>query len=172
MSAKIWQATRVYDMNVGLARPYEYVVLLDDYSAAQQRIAQLEAELAKAYEHNDYNAQERRKLEAALREIADFAEQFIGDDEDGDERMYKVHQIADNTIPYTVETKSEPRCGPGPITMEPQDYKVQCICGWTGQVSTLKSLPGFKMGCPDCSQEFVPIDKMTFPVKTEGKPDV
>jgi plasmid stabilization system protein ParE len=42
-----------------------------------------------------------RELEAALREIADFAEQFIGDDEDGDERMYKVHQIADNAIPFT-----------------------------------------------------------------------
>jgi|SRR6202790_398675 len=37
-------------------------------------------------------------LEAALREIADFAEQFIGDDEDGDERMYKVHVIADNAL--------------------------------------------------------------------------
>lgn len=34
-------------------------------------------------------------LESALREIADFAEQFIADDEDGDERMYKVHQIAE-----------------------------------------------------------------------------
>jgi hypothetical protein len=42
-----------------------------------------------------------RELEAALREIADFAEQFIGDDEDGDERMYRVHQIADNAIPFT-----------------------------------------------------------------------
>jgi hypothetical protein len=41
---------------------------------------------------------------AALREIADFAEQFIGDDEDGDERMYKVHQIADNAIPFIAET--------------------------------------------------------------------
>jgi hypothetical protein len=30
-------------------------------------IAKLGAELAKVYEHNDYNAQERRKLEAALR---------------------------------------------------------------------------------------------------------
>lgn len=49
-----------------------------------------------------------RDLEAALREIADFAEQFIADDEDGDERMYKVHQIADNAIPFTAET------GPGP----------------------------------------------------------
>lgn len=50
-------------------------------------------------------AQERiATLEAALREIADFAEQFIGDDEDGDERMYKVHQIADSAIPFAVET--------------------------------------------------------------------
>lgn len=44
-------------------------------------------------------------LEAALREIADFAEQFIADDEDGDERMYKVYQIADNAIPFTPETE-------------------------------------------------------------------
>jgi hypothetical protein len=43
------------------------------------------------------------ELKAALREIADFAEQFIGDDE----RMYKVHQIADNAIPYTAETACE-----------------------------------------------------------------
>lgn len=48
-----------------------------------------------------------RALEAALHEIADFAEQFIGDDEDGDERMYKVHQIADNVIPFTLETACE-----------------------------------------------------------------
>jgi hypothetical protein len=48
--------------------------------------------------------QRAAELEAALREIADFAEQFIGDDEDGDERMYKVHQIADNAIPFTAET--------------------------------------------------------------------
>jgi hypothetical protein len=47
-------------------------------------------------------------LEAALREIADFAEQFIGDDEDGDERMYKVHQIADSAIPFTPETQVKP----------------------------------------------------------------
>jgi hypothetical protein len=46
-----------------------------------------------------------KKLEAALREIADFAEQFIGDDEDGDERMYKVHQIADNAIPFTSDAE-------------------------------------------------------------------
>lgn len=46
-------------------------------------------------------------LEATMREIADFAEQFIGDDEDGDERMYKVHQIADNAIPFTPETPEE-----------------------------------------------------------------
>lgn len=45
-----------------------------------------------------------------------------------------------------------------------QDYRVQCRCGWMGHVSQLKSLPEFKMGCPDCSAEFVPIDKMTFPV--------
>ena len=38
------------------------------------------------------------ELEAALREIADFSEQFIGDDEDGDERMYKVNQIADTVL--------------------------------------------------------------------------
>ena len=38
------------------------------------------------------------ELEAALHEIADFSEQFIGDDEDGDERMYKVNQIADTAL--------------------------------------------------------------------------
>ncbi len=37
-------------------------------------------------------------LEAALHEIADFSEQFIADDEDGDERMYKVNQIADTAL--------------------------------------------------------------------------
>jgi hypothetical protein len=50
------------------------------------------------------------ELETALHEIADFSEQFIGDDEDGDERMYKVHQIADNAIPYTAETKAQLGC--------------------------------------------------------------
>ncbi len=39
-----------------------------------------------------------RELEAALHEIADFSEQFIMDDEDGDERMYKVNQIADTAL--------------------------------------------------------------------------
>lgn len=59
----------------------------------------------------------------------------------------------------------------GPIEPAPQDYTVQCICGWMGKVSTLKSLPGFKMGCPFCSQEFVPLNKLTFPVnrQTETK---
>jgi hypothetical protein len=38
------------------------------------------------------------RLEVALREIADFSKQFIGDDEDGDERMYKVNQIADTAL--------------------------------------------------------------------------
>lgn len=58
----------------------------------------------------------------------------------------------------------EPPCQPGPIQSAPQDYTVQCRCGWMGKVSTLKSLPEFKMGCPHCSAEFVPIDRMTFPV--------
>jgi hypothetical protein len=40
----------------------------------------------------------REALEAALHEIADFSEQFIADDEDGDERMYKVNQIADTAV--------------------------------------------------------------------------
>jgi hypothetical protein len=39
-------------------------------------------------------------LEAALHEIADFSEQFIADDEDGDERMYKVNQIADTALAH------------------------------------------------------------------------
>ncbi len=38
------------------------------------------------------------ELETALHEIADFSEQFIADDEDGDERMYKVNQIADTAL--------------------------------------------------------------------------
>jgi hypothetical protein len=41
-----------------------------------------------------------RELEAALHEIADFSEQFIMDDEDSDERMYKVNQIADTAIAH------------------------------------------------------------------------
>jgi hypothetical protein len=46
-----------------------------------------------------FKHQERiRELEAALHEIADFSEQFIMDDEDGDERMYKVNQIADTAL--------------------------------------------------------------------------
>ena len=56
-----------------------------------------------AAEHRDGRlaALERiRELEAALREIADFSEQFIGDDEDGDERMYKVHTIADTALGF------------------------------------------------------------------------
>lgn len=48
--------------------PGKVVVKEADWNALVERIAQLEAELAKAYEHNDYNAQERRKLEAALDE--------------------------------------------------------------------------------------------------------
>jgi Ni,Fe-hydrogenase I large subunit len=40
------------------------------------------------------------ELEAALHEIADFSEQFIADDEDGDERMYKVNQIADTALAH------------------------------------------------------------------------
>jgi hypothetical protein len=40
------------------------------------------------------------ELEAALREIADFSEQLIADDEDGDGRMYKVNQIADTALAY------------------------------------------------------------------------
>jgi hypothetical protein len=41
-----------------------------------------------------------RELEAALHEIADFSEQFIADNEDGDERMYKVNQIADTALAH------------------------------------------------------------------------
>jgi hypothetical protein len=51
---------------------------------------------------SDYDAAEARirELEAALHEIADFSEQCIADDEDGDERMYKVNQIADTALGY------------------------------------------------------------------------
>jgi chromosome segregation ATPase len=66
-----------------------------------QRVGQLESELAEVRRRADVRTDalveaEARiaQLEAALREIADFSEQFIGDDEDGDERMYKVNQIA------------------------------------------------------------------------------
>ena len=48
------------------------------------------------------------QLEAALREIADFSEQFIGDDEDGDERMYKVNQIADTVLASSPESEANP----------------------------------------------------------------
>ena len=51
---------------------------------AQARIRELEAE--------------RDRLREALTEIADFSEQFIGDDEDGDECMYRVNQIADTAL--------------------------------------------------------------------------
>jgi hypothetical protein len=67
--------------------------------------------LADQYRRNE-------RLEAALREIADFAEQFIGDDEDGDERMYKVHQIADNAIPFTAETSVDVGKPGGDMTCE------------------------------------------------------
>jgi hypothetical protein len=40
-------------------------MLARQFLRGEERIAQLKAELAKVYEHNDYNAQERRKLEAA-----------------------------------------------------------------------------------------------------------
>jgi hypothetical protein len=66
--------------------------------------ANLDGVVAKGAQYDsgfDDMADRIAELEAALREIADFAEQFIGDDEDGDERMYKVHQIADNAIPFT-----------------------------------------------------------------------
>jgi hypothetical protein len=62
-------------------------IALDEWLAAKARIAE---------------------LEAALTEIADFSEQFIGDDEDGDERMYKVNQIADTALAPTPDRKGEP----------------------------------------------------------------
>jgi hypothetical protein len=66
---------------------------------------------------------------------------------------------------------ADPRneCQPGPIQPEPMDYVVQCRCGWKGKVSELKPLPGFKCGCPDCSTEFVPLDRMTFPVSEDER---
>jgi hypothetical protein len=57
---------------------------LDDHYLCQREVAERDQRI--------------RELEAALHEIADFSEQFIGDDEDGDERMYKVNQIADTTL--------------------------------------------------------------------------
>jgi uncharacterized protein (DUF3084 family) len=97
---------------------------LDDHYLCQreveelhQRIRELEAAVTKLNENiDDYEASCDRKdariahLEAALHEIADYSEQFIGDDEDGDERefaraqavanagMYKVNQIADTAL--------------------------------------------------------------------------
>jgi hypothetical protein len=50
-----------------------------------------------------------RELEAALREVADFSEQFIADDEDGDERMYKVHTIADTALGFQSDAGAEPK---------------------------------------------------------------
>jgi hypothetical protein len=57
---------------------------LDEHYECQREVAERDARI--------------RELEAALHEIADFSEQFIMDDEDGDERMYKVNQIADTAL--------------------------------------------------------------------------
>lgn len=46
---------------------------------------------------------------------------------------------------------------PCEIVREPDDYTVQCYCGWSGKVSQLMSLPKFKHGCPVCSAEFKPF---------------
>jgi hypothetical protein len=76
-----------------------------DRKASQSDAAHWEHKYSNARQYNRNLETRNQQLKAALREIADFAEQFIGDDEDGDERMYKVHQIADNAIPFVAETK-------------------------------------------------------------------
>jgi len=48
---------------------------------------------------------------------------------------------------------------------EPMDYTVQCRCGWIGKISALRSLPEYKMGCPKCSAEFVPFEKIAWPAR-------
>ncbi len=50
-----------------------------------------------------------------------------------------------------------PALKPCEIVQEPDDYAVQCYCGWLGRVSQLMSLPRFKHGCPVCSAEFKPF---------------
>jgi len=89
------QADRIKQLEVG------YDDLRTVCNRQQRRIAELEG----AGEGHISAVVERvqlrdrvRDLEAALTEIADFSEQFIMDDEDGDERMYKVNQIADTTL--------------------------------------------------------------------------
>ncbi len=67
---------------------------LDDHYLCQREVEELHQRI--------------RELEAALHEIADFSEQFIGDDEDGDERMYKVNQIADTALAPTQDRGDEP----------------------------------------------------------------
>jgi hypothetical protein len=69
--------------------------LIQELIYAKARICELEGANAHCHQAMENLAGRVVDLEAALREIADFSEQFIGDDEDGDERMYKVNQIAD-----------------------------------------------------------------------------
>jgi hypothetical protein len=69
-------------------RPSDYDALAAEF-AEYRRVDAMDRKVAEA---------RIRELEAALHEIADFSEQFIGDDEDGDERMYKVNQIADTAL--------------------------------------------------------------------------
>jgi hypothetical protein len=106
------------------------------------------------------------QLEAALRGLLEIEDARIGTgafqpNEEAKRRIAVARALT------SVETGAQP--GIGPMEPEPQDYKVQCRCGWMGQVSALKSLPGFKMGCPDCSTEFVPLNKMTFPIDRNPK---
>ena len=63
---------------------------LEDHHECQREVADRDARI--------------RELEAALHEIADFSEQFIADDEDGDERMYKVNQIVDTVLAYSASS--------------------------------------------------------------------
>ncbi len=67
-------------------------VLASDYDALHQQLGETLLREQKLIGAREYSAQ----LEAALREIADISEQFIGDDED--ERMYKINQIADTAL--------------------------------------------------------------------------
>ena len=119
----------------------------------RDRIRELETELAISKGREEGEQLVINQLEAALKEA--------------ELQRDSWKRIAESGlgIPQT-GTFAEP--GIGPIEPAPQDYTVQCICGWMGKVSTLKSLPGFKMGCPFCSQEFVPLSKLTFPANRGG----
>ena len=79
----------------GSIRREEWTKAREHFELAHRQVM---AQLQASAEHGAVLVNRIAQLEAALHEIADFSEQFIGDDEDGDERMYRVNQIADATL--------------------------------------------------------------------------